>query len=45
MFALYNIIHGAEFWLAVTIFFLGAASALCLMALIEWLAERNKDGR
>ena len=42
---LYNIIHGAEFWLAATIYLLGAASALCLMALIEWLAERNKDGR
>ena len=45
MFSLYNIIHGAEFWLAATIFLLGAASALCLMALIEWLAERGQNGR
>ncbi len=42
---LYNIIHGAEFWLSATIYLLGEASALCLLALIEWLAEREKHGR
>jgi hypothetical protein len=45
MLTLSNIIHGAEFWLAATIYLLGAASALGLLGLIEWLAERGKDGR
>lgn len=39
-----NIIHGAEFWLASAIYLFGAASALGLMALIEWLEDRH-DGR
>ena len=42
---IHNIIYGAEFWLATAIYLLGAASALGLIGLIEWLAERGKDGR
>lgn len=43
MLTLYNIIHGAEFWLATSIYLLGVASGILLFEFIEWLGDR--DGR
>ena len=42
---LYNIIHGAEFWLALAIFNIGAAWGL-LMGMLVWLYDRRrKNGK
>lgn len=43
MLTLYNIIHGAEFWLATVIYLVGVASGILLFVLFEWLGD--KDGR
>lgn len=40
---LYNIIHGAEFWLAFSIFNVGVAAGILFVAVIEWLGDHS-DG-
>lgn len=39
---LYNIIHGAEFWLAFAIFNFGAACGISLMLYLEWLGDKDR---
>ena len=42
MLTLYNIIHGAEFWIAFAIFNFGAACGILLMFFFEWLGDNNR---
>ena len=43
MITLYNIIHGAEFWLALAIWGSGAIFGICVMWIAWALGERRDD--